>query len=46
MHWATFVLTDEPIMEPKEKILSELKRLNLEKEFFEVIFQSQTIEIQ
>eukprot|EP01080_Neovahlkampfia_damariscottae_P000479 gene479-6889_t len=43
MHWSTFILTDEPIMEPKEKIEKELQRLKLEKEFFEVIFHSETI---
>jgi len=30
-------------MEPKEKIEKELQRLNLEKEFFNVLFHSETL---
>ena len=34
MHWGTFILTDEDILEPAQLINQELKKLNLSKDFF------------
>ena len=34
MHWGTFILTDEDILEPAELIDKELKKLNLADNFF------------
>ena len=34
MHWGTFVLTDEDILEPAQLIDQELKKLNLSVDFF------------
>ena len=34
MHWGTFILTDEDILEPVELINKELKKLNLSDNFF------------
>ena len=34
MHWGTFILTDEDILEPAELIDKELKKLNLADDFF------------
>ena len=34
MHWGTFILTDEDILEPAELIVKELKKLNLADDFF------------
>ena len=34
MHWGTFILTDEDILEPEKLIEQELKRLNLSKDYF------------
>ena len=34
MHWGTFILTDEDILEPAELINKELKKLNLSENFF------------
>ena len=34
MHWGTFILTDEDILEPAQLINQELKKLNLSEDFF------------
>ena len=34
MHWGTFVLTDEPIKEPRTMLVQELKERNLAPDFF------------
>ena len=34
MHWGTFVLTDEPIKEPRAMLAQALKDRNLAPEFF------------
>ena len=34
MHWGTFILTDEEVIEPAELINKELKKLNLAEDFF------------
>ena len=34
MHWGTFVLTDEPIKEPRAMLAQALKDRNLTPEFF------------
>lgn len=34
MHWGTFILTDEDILEPPKLIFEELKKLNLPRDFF------------
>ena len=34
MHWGTFILTDEDILEPEKLIEQELKKLDLSKDYF------------
>ncbi len=34
MHWGTFILTDEDVLEPAELIVKELKKLDLADDFF------------
>jgi L-ascorbate metabolism protein UlaG (beta-lactamase superfamily) len=34
MHWGTFILTDEAILEPEKLIKEELIKLDLPKDFF------------
>ena len=34
MHWGTFILTDEDILEPEKLIKQELKKLDLSKDYF------------
>lgn len=46
MHWGTFVLTHEPILEPPEKLKEDLKLKNLNFEFFETILQGDTLEVK
>ena len=37
MHWGTFILTDEDILEPAQLIDQELKKLNLADDFFRTV---------
>ena len=34
MHWGTFTLTDEPVLEPPARLNEALKKQNLESVFF------------
>ena len=34
MHWGTFTLTDEPVLEPPARLKKALKKQNLESDFF------------
>jgi hypothetical protein len=34
MHWGTFTLTDEPVLEPPARLKEALKKQNLELDFF------------
>ena len=43
MHWGTFQLTDEEIMEPPELLKQSLKELGLSEEFFRVLQPGQVI---
>lgn len=42
MHWATFILTDEPIMEPKERLEKDLKKRGLSSDFFVTLKHGET----
>ena len=44
MHWGTFQLTDEEIMEPPELLKQSLKELGLPEEFFRVLKPGQVVE--
>ena len=44
MHWGTFQLTDEAIMEPPELLKQSLKELGLSEEFFRVLKPGQVVE--
>ena len=44
MHWGTFQLTDEEIMEPPELLKQSLKELGLSEEFFRVLTPGQVVE--
>ena len=44
MHWGTFQLTDEEIMEPPELLKQSLKELGLSEEFFRVLRPGQVVE--
>jgi L-ascorbate metabolism protein UlaG (beta-lactamase superfamily) len=37
MHWGTFILTDEDILEPAQMIDQELKKLNLSEDFLRTL---------
>jgi len=43
MHWGTFTLTDEPILEPPERLATELKRLGLSEDAFTTLTIGETI---
>ena len=43
MHWGTFQLTDEEIMEPPELLKQSLKELGLSEEFFRVLQPGQVV---
>ena len=45
MHWGTFQLTDEEIMEPPELLKQSLKELGFSEEFFRVLKPGQVIDI-
>jgi L-ascorbate metabolism protein UlaG (beta-lactamase superfamily) len=44
MHWGTFQLTDEEIMEPPELLKQSLNELGLSEEFFRVLQPGQVVE--
>ena len=44
MHWGTFQLTDEEIMEPPEVLKQSLKAQGLSEEFFRVLKPGQVVE--
>jgi len=44
MHWGTFQLTDEEIMEPPELLKQSLKELGLSEEFFRVLTPGEVVE--
>ena len=44
MHWGTFQLTDEAIMEPPELLKQSLKELGLSEEFFRVLKPGEVVE--
>ena len=44
MHWGTFQLTDEAIMEPPELLKQSLKELGLSEEFFRVLTPGEVVE--
>ena len=44
MHWGTFQLTDEAIMEPPELLKQSLKELDLSEEFFRVLTPGEVVE--
>ena len=44
MHWGTFQLTDEEIMEPPELLKQSLNELGLSEEFFRVLTPGQVVE--
>ena len=44
MHWGTFQLTDEAIMEPPELLKQSLEELGLSKEFFRVLTPGEVVE--
>ena len=44
MHWGTFQLTDEEIMEPPELLKQSLKELGLSGEFFRVLTPGEVVE--
>ena len=44
MHWGTFQLTDEEIMEPPELLKQSLNKLGLSEEFFRVLRPGQVVE--
>ena len=44
MHWGTFQLTDEEIMEPPELLQQSLKELGLSEEFFRVLTPGEVVE--
>ncbi len=44
MHWGTFQLTDEEIMEPPELLKQSLKELGLSEEFFRVLKPGEVVE--
>jgi L-ascorbate metabolism protein UlaG (beta-lactamase superfamily) len=37
MHWGTFILTDEPVLEPPSLLNESLEKLNLSKDFFQTV---------
>jgi len=45
MHWGTFILTDEPMREPVERLAAERDRLKIPKESFVVLRHGQTVEL-
>ena len=44
MHWGTFQLTDEEIMEPPELLKLSLKERGLSEEFFQILQPGQVVE--
>eukprot|EP00898_Chlorokybus_atmophyticus_P007900 jgi/Chlat1/8110/Chrsp75S07566 len=42
MHWGTFVLTDEPILEPPKRLIQELKRLSIDPSSFITLQHGET----
>ena len=44
MHWGTFQLTDEEIMEPPELLKQSLKKRGLSEEFFRILQPGQVVE--
>jgi N-acyl-phosphatidylethanolamine-hydrolysing phospholipase D len=45
MHWGTFALTDEPILEPPQKLLEELQQRGMDPSTFRVIQVGESVEI-
>lgn len=43
MHWGTFILTDEPLTEPPERLAEEAKKAGLAKDEFVVIDIGETL---
>jgi len=43
IHWGTFILTDEPLDEPPERLKSALDKRNVEKDSFMVLKHGETI---
>jgi len=42
MHWGTFILTDEPLDEPPEKLAEALKKYEIEESEFQVYQHGET----
>eukprot|EP01111_Echinosteliopsis_oligospora_P013446 TRINITY_DN4828_c0_g1_i1.p1 TRINITY_DN4828_c0_g1~~TRINITY_DN4828_c0_g1_i1.p1 ORF type:complete len:350 (-),score=78.01 TRINITY_DN4828_c0_g1_i1:27-1076(-) len=46
MHWGTFVLTDEPVLEPPVKLAEELRQKDLHDDDFVVVNIGQTLSLE
>jgi N-acyl-phosphatidylethanolamine-hydrolysing phospholipase D len=43
MHWGTFILTDEPVVEPPLRLVKEAARAGLEEDEFVVVKIGETL---